>query len=94
MDLVYAVIFRADAWRLFRADVEIASFNSFDLAARAARRVAITMSESGFPTELLLQNRFGELRSERFAANLEHGADLERPSSRPSLSVSPSLNVH
>ena len=68
MNLQYAVIFKIDAWRLFKGDVEMASFSSFDLAARIARSISRTMAERGCSVELLLQDRFGELRSERFAA--------------------------
>ena len=68
MSLLYAVIFRAEAWRLFRGEAEIASFSRSDLAADAARHLAETLSASGFGVELVVQDSFGELRTERFAA--------------------------
>lgn len=67
MSLLYAVIFRAEAWRLFRGEAEIASFSRPDLAADAARHLAQTLSASGFGVELVVQDSFGELRTERFA---------------------------
>jgi hypothetical protein len=78
MDIVYAVIFQADAWRLFRGGAEIASFTTVERAERAGRRAAAMMSGFGFETELLLQDRFGELLSERFAGPPE----LPRPDPR------------
>jgi hypothetical protein len=70
MGLQYAVVFNADAWRLFRGGSEMASFSSYDGAARAARRLALALSGSGFSVELLLQAPFGELRSEHFAGRV------------------------
>ena len=71
MGLIYAVIFSAGEWRLFRGGAQLASFPSLGEAERAGRRAAETMSGCGFATELLLQDRFGELRSEQFAGAAE-----------------------
>jgi hypothetical protein len=75
MSLLYAVIFRAEAWRLLRGESEIASFSRPDLAADAARHLAQTLSASGFGVELVVQDSFGELRTERFAAREPLGSE-------------------
>ena len=67
MSVRYAVLLKAGAWRLFRGEAEIAAFPRQELAASSARRVARIISASGFSVELLLQDRFGELRSEHYA---------------------------
>lgn len=68
MTLRYAVIRRAETWVLFRDDVAIVSFPDFDQAINSARGVALAMSSPSDPVELLLHERFGELRSEWFAS--------------------------
>lgn len=67
MTLQYAVIQKADAWALFRGEVELVSFPGFEQASKVGRSVALAMSSRGAPVQLLLQDSFGELRPEWFA---------------------------
>ena len=66
MTLRYVVLQKSDAWALFRGDVELASFSAFEQAVSRARSVALVMSSEVGPVQLLLQDRFGELRPEWF----------------------------
>ena len=72
MGLRYALIQRSDEWVLFRGEVELASFPSFEKASCRAHGLALNMSAGCGPVELILHDRFGELRSEWFAAGKAH----------------------
>ena len=86
MTLRYALLESADAWVLFRDDVALVSFQNFDQAINRARGVAMAMSSEEAPVELLLHDRFGELRSEWFASG-----DPAHSRRRPKGVVKPSL---
>ena len=79
MTLRYAIIEWADAWVLFRDDVALVSFENFDQAINRARGVAMAMSSEEAPVELLLHDRFGELRSEWFASGAPAHARQRSP---------------
>ena len=67
MKLRYAIIRRKNAWILFRGDVELVSFPNLGQASHRARSLAMEMSLENGPVELLVQDAFGELRSESYA---------------------------
>lgn len=60
--LQFAVIRHEDMWRLLRDGERLGRFRTWDAARACALRLYEDASSRGQPAELLIQDRFGQLR--------------------------------